>query len=147
MLKAYLSVKSSSLNAFVISKTHIVAQKLPGRQLNTKVCGSKVPFLLFFLSFLWHLHSFNFTLVNKSHLQHSVAAVCCDGCHFVLLYACAQVVSFPDQILRSLVWEQDKSQAKSRVAHWHCMARSLLLVVDKVYEHHTGKALHSAANL
>ena len=27
------------------------------------------------------------------------------------------------------------------------LARSLPVVVDKVYEHHTGKALHPAANL
>ena len=40
-LKAYLSVQASSLRAFVISKTHIVAQMLRGRQLNTKVCGNK----------------------------------------------------------------------------------------------------------
>ena len=66
------------------------------------------------------LHSFNFTLFNKSHSQHSVAAVRCEGRHFVILYACAQVVSFPYQIIRSLVWKRDKSQAKSRVGHWHC---------------------------
>ena len=41
MLKAYLSSQASSLSAFVISKIHIVAQKPHGRQLNTKVCGSK----------------------------------------------------------------------------------------------------------
>ena len=28
-----------------------------------------------------------------------VAAVRCEGRHFVILYACAQVVSFPNQIL------------------------------------------------
>ena len=39
--KAYLSVQASSLSAFLISKTHISGQKLRGRQLNTKVCGSK----------------------------------------------------------------------------------------------------------
>ena len=33
--------QASSLNAFVISKTRIVAQKPRGRQLNAKVCGSK----------------------------------------------------------------------------------------------------------
>ena len=53
------------------------------------------------------LHSFNFTLVNKSHSQHSGAAVRCEGLHFVILYAGAQVVSFPHQIIRSLVWERD----------------------------------------
>ena len=40
-LKAYLSAQASSLSAFVISKTHIVAQKPRGRQLNAKVCGSE----------------------------------------------------------------------------------------------------------
>ena len=40
-ITAYLSVQASSLSALVVSKTHIVAQKLRRRQLNTKVCGSK----------------------------------------------------------------------------------------------------------
>ena len=40
-LKAYLSAHSSSLSAFMISKTRIVAQKPRGRQLNAKVCSSK----------------------------------------------------------------------------------------------------------
>ena len=39
--KAYLSTHVSSLSAFVISKTHIVAQKPCGKQLNAKVCSSK----------------------------------------------------------------------------------------------------------
>ena len=90
------------------------------------------------------LHSFNFTLVNKSHSQHSVPAVRCEGRHFLMLYACAHVVSFPYQIPRSLVWERDESRGKSRVDFW---ARSLPVAVDKVYEHHIGKVLHSAANL
>ena len=38
-----------------------------------------------------HLHSFKFTLVNKSHSQHSVAAIHCEGHHFLMLYACAQL--------------------------------------------------------
>ena len=41
MLKAYLSAQLSSLSAFMIWKTHIVAQKPRGRQLNAKVCGSE----------------------------------------------------------------------------------------------------------
>ena len=41
MLKAYLSAQPSSLSAFVIWKTHTVAQKPRGRQLNAKVCGSE----------------------------------------------------------------------------------------------------------
>ena len=47
MPKAYLS----TLSAFVISKTHIGAQKPQGRQVNAKVCGSKSAILLI-LSFL-----------------------------------------------------------------------------------------------
>ena len=53
------------------------------------------------------LHSFKFTLVNKSHSEHSVVAVRCEGRHFLILYACAHVVSFPGQIPRPLVWERD----------------------------------------
>ena len=49
------------------------------------------------------LHSFKFTRVNKSHSQHSVVAVRCEGRHFLILYACAHVVLFPGQIPRSLV--------------------------------------------
>ena len=37
----YLSAQASSLSAFVISKTHIVAQKPRGRQLNAKLYGSE----------------------------------------------------------------------------------------------------------
>ena len=51
------------------------------------------------------LHSFKFTLVNKSHSQHSVVVVRCEGRHFLILYACVHKVSFPGQIPRSLVWE------------------------------------------
>ena len=54
-----------------------------------------------------HLHSFKFTLVNKSHSQHSEAAVCCLRRHFLILYACAHQVSVPDQRPRSMVWKQD----------------------------------------
>ena len=36
--KAYLSIQTSSLSAFVIIKTHIIGQKPRGRQLNAKVC-------------------------------------------------------------------------------------------------------------
>ena len=48
MLKAYLSAHSSSLSAFIISKTHIVAQKPCRRQLKAKVCSSKSAISLFF---------------------------------------------------------------------------------------------------
>ena len=50
-LKAYLSTQSSSLSAFMISKTHITAQKLRGRQLNAKVCCSESAIFLILLSF------------------------------------------------------------------------------------------------
>ena len=51
------------------------------------------------------LHSFKFTLVNKSHSQHSEAIVHCLGRHFLILYACAPKVSFPDQRAHSWsVW-------------------------------------------
>ena len=49
MLKAYLSAQTSSLSAFVISKTHISGQKPRGRQLNTKVCGKESAILLILL--------------------------------------------------------------------------------------------------
>ena len=42
MLKVYLSTQTSSLSAFVIWKTHTVAKKSRGRQLNPKVCGVTV---------------------------------------------------------------------------------------------------------
>ena len=45
------------------------------------------------------LCSFKFTLVNKSHSQHSVVVVRCEGRHFVILYACAHMVLFPDDIM------------------------------------------------
>ena len=42
MLTAYLSAQSSSLSAFMISKTRIVAQMSRGRQLNAKVCSAAI---------------------------------------------------------------------------------------------------------
>ena len=84
------------------------------------------------------------TLVNKSHSQHSVA-VRCERRHFLILYACAHEVLFPGQIPRSLVWERHLvHKGHERRAR---LARSLPVVVGKVCEHHTGKALNSAANL
>ena len=136
MRKAYLSVQPCSLSTFMIWKTHIVAQKPRGRQLNAKVCDSEVPFFLFSLQLLFkqrklensssahshfstklmlitaqnstttqRLHSFRFTLVNKSHSQHSEAAVRCIGHHFLILYTCTDTVLFPDQRPQSLIWE------------------------------------------
>ena len=65
VLKAYLSAQASSLSAFVISKTHIVAQKPHGRQPSTKVCGSKVPFFLFFLHSAFNLS----TMISQKRLS------------------------------------------------------------------------------
>ena len=59
------------------------------------------------------LHSFKFTLVNKSHSQHSEAAVRCEGRHFLILYACAHEVSFPDRRPRSLVWKREYTSERA----------------------------------
>ena len=81
-----------------------------------------------------HLHSFKFTLVNRSHLQHSEVAVRCLGRHFLILYASAHGVSVPDQRPRSLVRTRDCQYA------W--LARSFPpAALGKTYEHHVGKAL------
>ena len=164
MLKAYLSVQASSLSAFAISKTHISGQKPRGRQLNTKVCGHESAIFLILLYFFqqrylanglsthrhfrtklilvtmrssttnWHLHSFNFTLVNKSHSQHSVSAVRCEGCHFVILYACTQVVLF--QILGSESGNETNHKRNRELTTGTALAQSLPAVGGKVYEHH-----------
>ena len=92
-----------------------------------------------------HLLSLKFTLVNKSHSQQSEAAVHCLGHHFLILYACAREVSFPDQRPQSLVWKQTSTQVKSPAGsmhRWHG-----LFPPRKAYEHHVGKALHSVAYL
>ena len=78
---------------------------------------------------------------------------------FLILYACAYEVSFPGQITRSLVWERHQCSSEINCARlaqarrkqiWIgpavIQARSLT-VVGRVYGHHIGKALHSAANL
>ena len=74
-------------------KTHISGQKPCGRQLNTKVCGSTKLMLITAHSFpaTQRLHSFKFTLVKKSHSQHSVVAVRCEGHHFVRMCTCSLV--------------------------------------------------------
>ena len=134
MLKTHLSAQASSLSAFVISKTHISGQKPRGRQLNAEVCGSESAIFRILCSDYYvqqqyltnglsiHRHfsmklmlitaqsstttqRLHITLV-KSHSRHSVVAVRCEGHHFLILYACAQVVSFPSQIPCSLVWER-----------------------------------------
>ena len=133
--KAYLSAQPSSLSAFVISKVHTSGQKPRGRQLNAKVCGHESAIFRILLNCYDHdvqqrylenglstyrhfstklilittsqrLHSFKFTLVNKSHSQRSVVAVRCEVRHFLILYACAHEVSFQGQIPRPLVWER-----------------------------------------
>ena len=52
-------------------------------------------------------YSYEFTQVDKTVLQLCPVAVRCVGRHFIMLYACTYVVSFPNQRLRSLVWERD----------------------------------------
>ena len=78
-------------------------------------------------------------------IPNTVVAVRCEGSHFLILYSCAHEVSFPGQIPRSLIWERHLvhkgNEPRAR------LARSLPVVVGKVCEHHTGKALNSAANL
>ena len=98
-------------------------------------------------TYIQRLHSFKFTLVNKSHSQRSVVAVRCKGRHFLILYACAYEVSFQGQIPRPLVWERHGAWFKGNEPCAR-LARSLPVVVGlKVCEHHIGKALNSAANL
>ena len=84
MLKAYLSTQPSSVSAFMISKTHIVAQIPCKRQLNAKPCGieSAIFVILSFFVTTQSLHSFKFTLVNKTALP---AIVRCIGCHFLIV--------------------------------------------------------------
>ena len=82
-----------------------------------------------------------FTLVNKSHSQHSVVAVCCEGRH--CSHAHTKSHFQPNTTLiglgTTLVHKGNKLRAR--------LARSLPVVVGKVCEHHIGKALNSAANL
>ena len=85
------------------------------------------------------LHSFKFTLVNKSHSQHSEAAVRCLGRHFLILYACAH---------GHWSGSETSTQARSPVGSTHGWYGLFLLpALGKAYEHHVGKALHSAAYL
>ena len=58
-----------------------------------------------------------------------------------MLYACAQVVSFPNQRPQSLIWERDYCTVKSRVDQ-AVYSWQAILVVAKVYA--IGKALHLA---
>ena len=53
-------------------------------------------------------HSYKFILVDKSCSQLGLAAVCCIGRHFLMLYTCTHVVSFPNQRPQSLIWELDQ---------------------------------------
>ena len=96
------------------------------------------------------LHSFKFTLVSKSHSQHSEVAVHWLGRHFLILYACADEVSFPDQRPQSLVWKRDLYTSEIASMQYAWLAQTfppMALGKDKAYEHHVGKALHSATYL
>ena len=65
----------------------------------------------------------------------------------LMLHACTPCILIPRQRPPSLVWERNKCM--SEIVSWPpgIMHRFLPIVVGKVYEHHTGKALHSAAYL
>ena len=67
-LKAYLSTYSSSLSPFMISKTHISAQKPRGRQLNAKVCGCESA-IFRLLSFL--LRPQSSTTISRERFKYS----------------------------------------------------------------------------
>ena len=72
----------------------------------------------------------------------------CLGRHFLILYACAHEVSFPDQ--RHGHWSESetsthaKSPAGSTLG---CHGLFLPPALGKAYEHYVDKALHSAAYL
>ena len=96
------------------------------------------------------LHSFKFYLVDKSHSQHSVAAVRCLGRHFLILYACTHEVSFPDKRPQSEtrpVYRRNGQLPRRSFPPWRkfplgvvaCV--TLLTALGKVYEHHVDKAL------
>ena len=94
------------------------------------------------------LHSFNFTLVNKSHSQH---CGCCPlrrtpFCNFVRMRT-SSLVPKPNITFISLGTRLVHMRNRESLTTGTALARSLPVVVDKVYEHHTGKALNSAANL
>ena len=82
--------------------------------------------------------SVKFTMVNKSHSQHSVVAVRCEGRHFLILYACAHEVSFPGQYHAH--WSQNDTSAQGKHAarkeeyeKWHfCYCTLLHLAVSRV---------------
>ena len=58
ILKVYINAQSSSLSAFMICKTRIVAQKPHARQLNAEVCGSESVIFVILLSFILHCDYF-----------------------------------------------------------------------------------------
>ena len=53
-------------------------------------------------SYIVQIHK---TVFNSGSLCQ--LAVCCVGRHFLMLYACAHAVLFPNQRPQSLVWERD----------------------------------------
>ena len=77
-----------------------------------------------------------------------MAAVCCEGWHFLILYTCTHKVLFTNQTPQSLVWglvHMKSCELTSMQYAW--LARSFPVVLGKAYEHHVGKALFSAAYL
>ena len=148
--KAHLSIQASSLSAFVISKTNISGQKPRGRQTTITrkrfLDFSTKRMLITACSFptIQRLHSLKFTLVNKSHSQHSVVAVRCETpfSNFVRMRT-RSLVPMPNTTFIGLGTTLAHKGNQLRAQ----LAQSLPVVVGKVYEHHTGKALHSAANL
>ena len=137
MINAYSSTQSSSLSAFVISKTFISAQKQCGRQLNAKVCGSESAIFLILVKTTKFNNDISKTVkylpsfYHKTDAYHSAelynhcvyiatnspwsincfqfcpVAVRCVGCHFLMLYGCTHVALLPNQRPQSLVWERD----------------------------------------
>ena len=80
-----------------------------------------------------HLRSFKLTLVNESHSQHSVAVIHCEGCHFLILYTCAHVVSFPELMLDPLMCSSCPSEAvaaKSITRHHILCCWSLIKLIS-----------------
>ena len=59
----------------------------------------------------------------------------------------SSLVPKPNITIVSLGTRLVTSENRESVTTDTALARSLPIVVDKVYEHHTGKALNSAANL
>ena len=161
----------------MISKTHISGQEPHGRQLNKKVCGSKSAIFVFLiLSFFVQttlsnndnsktVQALTFILARNgcssqrtasqpvsvfiaSNSPWSIKAI-----HYTpwLLFVVKDAIFMRTRSLVprpntcSLVLERHFVH-KGKEPHAR-LARSLPVVVGRVCEHHTGKALNSAANL